>query len=451
MAIVRDFGAKGDGKTDDTAALSHAVQRGDGHLVFPRGDYLITRPLVVPLDAFGRFGLDGQGGTARLIMAGPGPALHLVGSHKRTALPADFAEGVWHKERCPVVRDLEIVGAHPRADGVRAEGVMQPTFLGLLIRRCRHGIHLATRDRNVLVANCHIYDNSGVGVFLDRVNLHQVNVHGSHISYCRQAGIKVVSSEVRNIQIVGNDVEYNYDDKGEDAADVYFDARNGTIREGTIVGNTIQAKRSAGGANVRFVGVGKGNSGAVGMIAVSGNLIGSQTTALHLVACRGVAVTGNAIYCGYGHAVLAEDSEHLVFGSNSIDHNSDYKGPSTDQVTLRRCRNVTLTGTILQHTREAEADHEASVVIDGCENANVTGCQVLGARRRGVAVRDSAVVRVADCTIRPGEGGAGFRAALGVEGNSRYLMVTNNFLARGGDGPFRLPDGAGVASGNVEL
>jgi polygalacturonase len=45
MSSVRDFGARGDGKTDDTAALRHAVQRGDGHLVFPRGDYIISRPI----------------------------------------------------------------------------------------------------------------------------------------------------------------------------------------------------------------------------------------------------------------------------------------------------------------------------------------------------------------------------------------------------------------------
>jgi polygalacturonase len=45
MANVRDFGARGDGQADDTQALQHALQRGDGVLTFPRGDYLITRSL----------------------------------------------------------------------------------------------------------------------------------------------------------------------------------------------------------------------------------------------------------------------------------------------------------------------------------------------------------------------------------------------------------------------
>jgi hypothetical protein len=449
MSIAQHFGAKGDGKTDDTAALSHAIQQGDGHLVLPRGDYRISRPLIVPLDVHGRLALSGEGGTARLSMAGPGPAIHLVGTHQKTALPADFTEGMWRKERMPTLHNLEIVGAHPQADGIRLEGVMQPTLVGLLIRRCRHGIHLVTRNRNVLIADCHIYDNSGAGILLDRVNLHQTNIHGNHISYCKQGGLKIVSSEVRNIQICSNDIEYNYDAKAEGAADVFFDCRNGTVREGTIVGNTIQAKKSPGGANVRLVGVGKGNPNATGLLAITGNLIGSQQTALHLVACRGVVVSGNSIYSGYGHALWAEESEHLVIGPNSIDHNPEYPGPSTDRITLRRCRNVTLTGVLLQHTKPADEPEEASVLIEGCENVSVTGCQLLGVRRRGIVLRDCTVARVADCTVRPAEGAREYRGPLGVEGNSSRVLVTNNFLASGSDGAFRLPARMGQASGNI--
>src|SRR5262249_23577580 len=162
------------------------------------------------------------------------------------------------------------------------------------------------------IADCHVYDNRGIGLFLDRVNLHQINVHGNHISYCKQGGIKVVASEVRNIQIVGNDIEYNYDLQAESSADIHFDCRDGTVRGGTIVGNPIQAVLSPGGANVRLTGAGKDNPNNVGMIAITGNLIGSQHTLLHLQACRGVVVSGNAMYNGFHYAVRAEDAEHLV-------------------------------------------------------------------------------------------------------------------------------------------
>lgn len=451
MASVLEFGAKGDGQTDDTIALLHAIEKGDGHLVFPRGNYLIQRPLVVPLDKHGRVSVTGLGGLARLIMAGPGPALHFVGSHNRSAAPADFQERVWTSERMPTVQGLEIVGKHNEADGIRIDGTMQATFHGVLIRRCRHGLHLLHRNRNVLVADCHIYDCSGVGVLFDRVNLHQTNITGSHISYCKQGGIVIRLSEIRNLQICGNDIEYNYDVRAETSADVFFDSREGTVREGTIVGNTIQAKKSPRGANVRLVGIGKDNSTAVGMFAITGNLLGSQETILDLQACRGVVVSGNSLYNGFSHALVAEHCEHLIFSGNSIDHNSDYRGPSTDQVVLRSCRNVNVTGQMQQHIRPPDLEVPTSMEIADCENISIIGCQVIGARKQGVVIRDSSVIRVADCTIRPREDDRTYQTAVRVEGRSRWVMVHNNFLAKGSDGELILPREAGTASGNVVL
>ncbi len=451
MSSVRDFGAKGDGKTDDTAALSHAVQQSDGVLFFPRGDYLITKPLYVQLGSFGRLGIQGAGGAARIIMAGPGPALHLLGTHNRSADPSHFADQVWQKERMPQIEGLEILGAHAEADGIRIEGAMQPTLHALLIRKCRHGIHLTNRDRNVVLSDCHIYDNSGVGVFFDRVNLHQTNIHGCHISYCKQGGIKIAKSEIRNLQICSNDIEYNYDDKAETSADILFDCREGTVREGTIVGNTIQARDSAGGANIRLVGVGKDDPNATGLWSISGNLVGSARTVIHLQACRGVVISGNTIYSGYHRSISAEDCEHLVIGANSIDHNPEYKGKSTDHLLLVRCRNVNITGLLMQHMREAEIETQASLEIEDCDNVNVTGCQFLGVRSRGVAVRKSRVIRLADCTIRPREGDKSFLASAIVDEESRHVMVVNNFLSKGSDGDLKMPKGAGEATGNVTV
>jgi Right handed beta helix region len=318
----------------------------------------------------------------------------------------------------------------------------------LLIRKCRHGIHLANRDRNVIISDCHIYDNSGIGVFLDSVNLHQINIHGNHISYCKQGGIKIVGSEIRNIQICSNDIEYNYDLKAEGCADVCFDCRNGTVREGTLVGNTVQAKESPGGANVRLLGA-KDHPNAVGLFTISGNLIGSQAKAIDLHACRAVVITGNSIYSGYRHAIWAERAEHLVLGANSIDHNPEYKGNSTDQVVIRNCRNVSLTGLILQHIRPATDAVTSSMELRGCQNVNITGIQILGARVRGIALENCQVARIADSTIRGTADDKAYRAALTVDGQCTNVMVVNNFLGRGADGDFQLPAARGTAAGNV--
>ncbi len=448
MANVRDFGARGDGRTDDTQALQHAVQEGDGVLSFPRGDYLLSRPLQIALQAHGRIAIDGAGGTARLLMAGAGPALHLIGTHQRNAEPSSFADAVWQKERLPTVRGIEIVGQHPQADGIRIEGAMQPTIHLVLIRRCRHGIHLANRDRNVLIADCHIYDNSGVGIFLDRVNLHQTNIHGNHISYCKQGGIKIQGGEVRNVQICSNDIEYNYDTQADASADVLLDVRTGTVREGTIVGNTIQARQSPGGANIRFLGAAD-HPNAVGLFTITGNMIGSQARALDLHGCRGVAITGNTLYCGYREILWAERCEHLVFSSNSIDHNPDYGGASTDQIVLRGCRSVSMTGLILQHTRSPSGAVESSIEVRDCENVNITSAQIVNARVRGIAVENSRLVRIAESTIRGGSEDRTYRAAVAVDERCAQVMVCHNFLGSGSDGEFALPRERGLAANNV--
>ena len=70
MANVKDFGAKGDGKTNDTEALQHAVNEIDGVLELPRGDYRILQPIVVPLRRTGFAGIRGDQGTARILMEG---------------------------------------------------------------------------------------------------------------------------------------------------------------------------------------------------------------------------------------------------------------------------------------------------------------------------------------------------------------------------------------------
>ena len=43
MTNVCDFGATGDGTTDDTAAIQHAIDEGIGLITFPRGIYRITK------------------------------------------------------------------------------------------------------------------------------------------------------------------------------------------------------------------------------------------------------------------------------------------------------------------------------------------------------------------------------------------------------------------------
>jgi hypothetical protein len=411
MSNVKHFGAKGDGRTDDAEAILHAYREGDGVLEFPPGDYIVGKTLHIELTK--RFGIVGSAGTAKIIATGKGPVLHLIGTHARTAAPAEFKPDVWQRERMPTVLNIEIEGRNKEADGFLLEGTMQATFEGVLLRRLRHGIHVHKRARNLLVSHCHIYDCDGVGIFLDRVNIHQAIVTGSHVSYCKRGGIGVVGSEVRNFQITGNDIEYNYEANMPGAADVWIDATadGSSVREGTIVGNTIQARISPGGANVRMIGLNAKDNHKAGMFTISNNLIGSQETNVHLSACRGVVLSGNVIYSAAKNTMFVDGSRNIVIGPHSIDHNPDYKEKELcTGVRIEKSRDVSLTGVMVsgcqggKHTvaNVAPIQREGLLEIVDCDRVNVNGCSLLEGSPVGLFVRRSRNVLVTGCTIMDG-------------------------------------------------
>ena len=43
MSDVKAFGAAGDGVQDDTQAIVHAIEQGDGYLLFSKGTYNFTK------------------------------------------------------------------------------------------------------------------------------------------------------------------------------------------------------------------------------------------------------------------------------------------------------------------------------------------------------------------------------------------------------------------------
>jgi len=446
MSNVRDFGAKGDGQTDDSEALQHCLQDGNGLVEFPRGNYLITRTLQVELAKSSRFAMQGTGGTAKLIMAGPGPALSLVATHGATADPNDFRPEEWLNERMPTVSELEIEGRHPEAHGILIDGVMQPTLAGVLIRNVVTGVRITRRARNVLISHCHIYHNTGIGIHLDGLNLHQTNIIGCHISYNRLGGIRIENSEIRNLQITGNDIEYNNNRafKVPDAddiatAEIYVDVRTGSVREGTIASNTIQATYSKNGANIRFIGSDDGQNHRAGMWCITGNLIGSQETNIHLTSVRGMSITGNFIYSGHNRNLLVEDSKHISLGSNCFEHNPDYNlNELCTGVTFKNCEDCTITGMILQdcqagkHTvpNTVEVSRLGLLELFNCRRFNITGSQVFDAAPYGMYLDSCSDTVISGCTVLDNRDQKLMRAAIFLKQAVRCL-ITSSRLGKG--------------------
>jgi hypothetical protein len=442
MGNVHDFGAIGDGITDDT----DAIDDGNGQIEFPRGEYRISRTLLVDMEKRSRTSISGAGGTAKIVMHGAGPAIFLQATHAKTADPLGFRPEEWQHERMPTIDGIEIEGRHPKADGIQIVGVMQPTLTRVLIRQVRTAVYVTDRARNITINGCHFYHNTGVGIHLDKVNLHQTIIADSHISYCRRGGIRIEDSEIRNLQITGNDIEYNNyrvfakdfpgpEAEAEPTAEIYVDVVNGTVREGTISSNTIQATYSSGGANIRFIGNGPAGDYRAGMWTISGNLIGSQNNNIHLTGVRGVTISGNYIYSGHHRNLLVEKSRNIVVGPNTFGHNPDYKDKElATGIRFEDSENCVLNGLLIQDAQAGEhtvadavpIEREALVELVRCRRVNVTGCQILDGAPTGLLLEDCEDTLVSSCSIIDQRESS--KMAIGikcVEGGRGNMLVQN--------------------------
>jgi hypothetical protein len=424
---VRDHGARGDGTGDDWPAIQNAVDSGAGVVRLPRGIYRITKPIVIDLDKVGFTAITGDT-VARVVMAGEGPAFKFIGTHAGTAAPASVKDNVWEKQRMPSIDGVEIVGDHERADGIEATGTMKLTVCRVLIRRCFHGIHLTTRNRNVIITDCHVYQNRGIGIFLDHVNLHQINVTGCHVSYNDGGGIACVGGEVRNLQVSGCDVEANHGKDQPPTANVLIDSTGGTNAEVAITGNTIQHTRTVpGSANVRVKGPTTPLQGTDerrdGHVTITGNVISDTNVNIHLDHARGVVITGNTLWTGVEYNLLAEDTTNVVVGVNNFDRNPRYwreEDGATDAVRFRNCTDCTVSGLHVSGVRKAEA----GVAFENCRRLNVTNLTVLDCDRCGVYWKDVSDSHLSGCLVRDDRPSAD-SLSIRVSGGKGNLIGTN--------------------------
>lgn len=393
-ASVKDFGAAGDGAADDTAALQRAADAGPVDL--PAGRYRITRSVELRLDRVGPAGITGALAST-IVMTGPGPALRITGTHKTSADPERMNTSVRDRERFPVIAGFTILGAHAEADGIRLEGLMQAAFRDLLLRDLRDGIVMTGLNRNVLISGVHVYHNRGVGILLDKLDLHQVNISNSHISYNRGGGIVVRNSVVRNLHIGTCDIEANMSATGPPTANVWLDTVSGSIREGAITGSTLQHDGKAkGSANIRFTGQGTRARQKVGYFSISDNVISAADFNIHLRYARGVNITGNTFALGFSHNLLVESSSDITVGPNTMDQNPDYdQAGFRNAVVFDDSSDTTINGLHINRSRRVDA----ALVIRRSHHFNVTGVTILDSDGMGILLDQTGWTLVSGCLI----------------------------------------------------
>lgn len=430
-ADVRDHGAKGDGKTDDTDAVQKAVDAG-GEVRFGRGTFRLTRTIRVELAKTGVISLIGEN-VATIEMHGAGPAFLIQGSVRRSASPEDFEEGFWPQERMPVVRGLTFVGRHPESIGLRAVKTMQFTVTQCHFRHLLHGIQLSERNRNFIVSDTHIYNCRGIGLYVDHCDIHQLNVGNCHISYNGGGGIVGIGGAIRNLQIGNCDIEANVDPKTPPTANVLLDSRGGSIGEVEITGCTLQHYPNVPGfANIRFIG----HSTAVpftperrhGNLIITGNLLNDADVNLHLDGARGAVISGNSIHLGTTHDVLIENSSQIVFSHTVMDRHPRYNPDNpkglkfTQGIVFRNSDNCTLTGLRINGGKAA-----AAIAIHGGERHLISNCSVANVEGVGILLEGVSHSLVTNNLLDASATGP---VALRLKGGSGNLVDRN--LIRGG-------------------
>jgi len=401
----QEWVALADGQPDASGIVQSAVNSGLGDIHFPKGVYRFKRTVVIDLDQTGVTSISGNG-TARIIMAGEGPAFRFVGTHEGTANPASFEDAVWERQRMPLIDGIEIVGEHPKASGIEAEGTMQLTISRVMIREALHGIRLTGRNRNVTISDSHIYHNRGVGVFLDHVNLHQINVSNSHISYNAMGGVVVRGTELRNLQIGTCDIEGNMGDASSTpSANIEIDRSGINGGEIAITGCTIQHSHDAPGATNILI---KGESTERpyspetkdGNITITGNVLSDTQVNIDISDSRGVTVTGNTFWKGYAHNLIVRRCENMVVANNVFDRNPRYHYRDGAEARLailfEACDGLVFQGNLVRGL----GDCPVAVTLRNSRHVNMTGCSILDFGSTGLLWEDVSDSILAHCIIR---------------------------------------------------
>lgn len=413
---------------DRTSELQAQIDENSGRLLLTEGNYRISATLQFDLEKLGAAAIKAVGG-ATIIMDGAGPAVRFKGTHEGTASPKSFKAATWN-ERMPIVSGIEILGAHPEADGVELVQTVAPVINRVSIRWCRHGVHLVNRNRNVVISDCHLYENSGVGLFLDDVNLHQINVSNSHISYNRAGGIVVRDGNVRNLQVTGCDIEGNMpaDETPTTTANILIDVsgssdtRAESIAEIAITGCTIQhsanysgseEKTTApGGANIRLAGK---EIYPINSVTISGNVISDTTTNIDISHAHDVTIGSNTFFAPKPDNLVVRNSQRVVVSGNTFNPRQ-FTRPGT--IRFNDCADCVLASSSI-HQFDTDS---GAIVLDRCTGFMLTGL-VLTDCRSGIVLSDTSDTTIANCRItRTAEGSPD----IAIDDSNQNIQLTGN-------------------------
>lgn len=416
---------------DSTTALQKQIDQGSGNLSLSRTEvYRITKPLVIDLARHKAISVKAEEG-ATIVMDGPGPAIRVIGSHEGTASPKSFQAATWN-ERMPILSGFEILGNHPEANGIELVQTVGAIVNKVSVRWCHHGIHITNRNRNVLISDCHLYENSGIGVYLDDVNLHQINVANSHISYNRQGGIVVRDGNVRNLQISGCDIEANMpaDTSPTRTANILIDVsgtpdtRAKSIAEISITGCTIQHSANYGKDRTKTIALGGSNIRLAGKpiypidsVTITGNVLSDTTTNIVVEHSMDVAISANNFFAPKPAHLHVSDSHRVVVTGNTFNPRQ-FERPGT--ILFANSTNCIIANSTLHRFTTPTG----ALLLTNCTGMSISGLN-LSDCASGIVLKNTTDSIIANClitgTVKP-------KPDFDIDSSNQRILLDGNNL-----------------------
>lgn len=293
---INNFGAMGDGKTDDTVAFQKAALE-NGVLRLDSGKtYLINKTIVLDLNKIKGI----QANNAKIFVSKDIPAFHLKGNKITGGAEPPSNTGL-EQEFSAVIEGLHVYSNNHKGTALVLDGTFGVNISNSHFYNLKKGIELINKNRNVIITENHIWDIKEYGIHYNNANTHQSIISNNHISYAKIA-LFFENGDVHNTQINSNDIEvgHSVNNNTLSAIQVICYKLNSQFSQAQIIGNSIEdhflAKEGILNFNAKSFDPSKVKSDQapyVGMIELVGNEFSGSSRAIILDNINDLIVNGN--------------------------------------------------------------------------------------------------------------------------------------------------------------
>ena len=278
--------------TDDTDTLQALFDSAKGVVSLePNKKYKVTRPIRYNPERVKLV----KGNMAHIVCIGDIETFQMVGTLSGSASANAMNRRLAYNEMSPLVVALRITNPmEVLGTAFVVNKVMSPNFLACNFKYVRRGIVFRGVNRNAIINACHIYACYDYGIhFEEGGDIHQINITGSHISYCRK-NIFSENHNIYNIQITGCDIETSSYPVAE--CDMHFLQTSAILEDLEITGCTIEDHW-----NTQKMIVLQGGAGNISAVTIAGNVTGNSAgCAIEASGVINIDISGNFKACrGY--------------------------------------------------------------------------------------------------------------------------------------------------------